>query len=135
MQTYKWALVALSLGISSCLLVGQNSKLSTTEVLKSITLIDKITHTRYVLDSTHMHIIAIDSSGKQLWKTNPWRKEISSDTLAKQPTIDIFSFDLNEIDSWLKKDDSVIGISYQYHHGPFGVINKKTGRFLLIGEN
>ena len=131
MKTYKWALAALSLSFSSCLRVGQ----SLPEELKSITLIDKVTHTRYVLDSTHMHIIAIDSSGKQLWKTNPWRKEISSDTLAKQPTIDIFSFDLNEIDTWPKNDSSVIAISYQYHHGPFGVIRKKTGEFLLIGEN
>ena len=135
MQTYKWALVALSLGTSSCLLVGQSSKLSTPEVLKSITLIDKITHAKYVLDSTHTYITAIDSSGKQLWKTNPWRKEISSDTLARQPTIDIFSFDLNEIDGWPKNDDSVIAISYQYRHGPFGVVKKKTGEFIEIGGN
>ena len=135
MKTYKWALAALSLSISSCLRVGQNSKSSSSELLKSITLVDKVTHTRYVLDSMHIHITAIDSSGKQLWKTNPWRKEISSDTLAKQPTIDIFSFDLGTIGSWPKNDTSVIAISYQYRIGPFGVIKKKTGEFLLIGGN
>ena len=138
MKTYKWALAALSLCISSCLRVGQNSKLLTSEVLESIILFDKITHTKYVLDSTHTQVTAIDSNGIKLWQTNPWRKYLSSNTRAKQPTIDVFLFstitdDWAKIDSWPKKDDEVIAISYYGNHGPFGVINKNTGEFCYQG--
>ncbi|GAA4030399.1 hypothetical protein GCM10022409_13300 [Hymenobacter glaciei] len=114
--------------------------MSSSEVLERVTLIDKVTRTKYVLDSTHTNITAIDSSGKQLWQTNPWRKYLSSNTRthAKQPTIDVFSlniltYDLTKNYSWTKKDDEVISISYNGHQGPFGVINKKTGEFIYLG--
>jgi hypothetical protein len=44
---------------------------------KPDTLFDKSTFTKYILDSSNVHVIATDSNGKQLWFTDLWRNLIS----------------------------------------------------------
>ena len=36
-------------------------------------IVDPKTHVRYILDTAHIYIEAIDEDGKQIWKTDPWK--------------------------------------------------------------
>jgi len=41
--------------------------------VKAHTLVDPITKTKFILDSLRITVTAIDSSGKKIWQTDPWK--------------------------------------------------------------
>ncbi|WP_201983543.1 hypothetical protein [Hymenobacter rubidus] len=97
---------------------------------KIYVLVDKATATKYILDSTRTYITAIDSNGKQLWKTEAHQ----SNYRVKNPVIVYFAFDNAAFDNGLnKKGEEVIRIVYS--NTQFGTIDKKTGAFLYLGQD
>ncbi len=95
---------------------------------RPIHLKDSILNNTYVLDSTHIFITAYDSSGKILWKTDPFVDNKIEDTRIARPIITWFYFR-----NWRHNNQSerkkVIWI--RYNHRQAGYLDLITGKFYL----
>jgi hypothetical protein len=89
---------------------------------------DPKTHVRYILDTSHIYIEAIDQNGKQLWKTDPWRAPELKFPEKVSPIIDFFG---------LRNDSSThfIDVIEFGRERSGGRIDPKTGKVILIGQD
>ena len=97
--------------------------------LKNSILIDDSTKIKYSLDSNQIFITAIDSNGRFLWRTDPWKDNKLMEYRVKRPIIVRFKFANNK---WTENKE-VIWISY--NNTQFGIIDKKTGKFTWFGQD
>ena len=119
---------------------------------KSDTLVDKITSTKFIIDSARIYITAIDASGKQLWRTDAWKDNGLEEYRVKRPVIARFSFynyyygdsiiyvdklkgrQVKEIERNRDKYSREV-IAIAYNNTQFGLIDKKTGLFHFKGQD
>ncbi|TGE26947.1 hypothetical protein [Hymenobacter metallicola] len=103
--------------------------------LKSHTLVDEETGTRFLLDSSRVYITAIDKNGKKLWRTDPYTAAKVEAYRVQRPIIVHFSLSKSDHDEKpaFRKGDEVISVAY--NNTVFGLISKKTGAFLYLGQD
>ncbi|MVN74821.1 hypothetical protein GO988_00620 [Hymenobacter sp. HMF4947] len=112
--------------------------------LKAHVLIDKASFTKYVLDTARVYITAVDSSGRQLWKTHPREANKLEPYRTSKPIIWRFYFDNFSPDDYISKKEKrkklkngtldkgreVIWIVY--NNSQLGFVDKRTGEFTLL---
>ena len=121
-------LVLIAMLMVSNICSGQNQYVShyiEKDHIKIDTLTDKKLGVRFIIDKERIFITAIDSSGKILWKTDPYTDNKSEEYRVKRPTIVYFA--LNE------KNKDVIAIAY--NNSQFGYIDKSTGKYDFQGQD
>ena len=96
---------------------------------KADTLFDKLTSTKFILDTSRILIVAIDANGKQLWKSDPWEDNKLEAYRVTRPIIARFHFANNQ---WTDNKE-VIWIVY--NNTQFGIVDKKTGKFTWFGQD
>ena len=97
--------------------------------VEKFTLVDTISGIKFTLDSTQIYVTAIDKSGKQLWRTDPWKDNNLMEYRVKRPIIVKFGFANNQ---WTDNKE-VIWITY--NNTQFGIIDKLTGKFTWFGQD
>ena len=97
--------------------------------IKNFTLIDTISETKFILDTTQIYVTAIDKNGNQLWRTDPCKDNNIREYRVKRPIIILFRFANNE---WTDNKE-VIWIVY--NNTQFGIIDKSTGKFTWFGQD
>ena len=103
--------------------------------VKNRILIDSISETKFILDSTSVYITAIDSTGKQLWRISPHDqidKKISFYRF-KNPKIVRSYFWNNRQFVADGKGTDIIWINFENTHA--GDIDKLTGKFTFRGQD
>jgi hypothetical protein len=145
MRNVKWFLVPLLFGfsINNNVCYGQQTRYISHAMLKgrpkSDTLVDKLNSIKYILDSTRIFITAMNSAGKELWKTDPWKDNNLEAYRVKRPIIARFSFgeypnyDEKQRRKAKVKPTEVIWISY--NNTQFGIIDKSTRKFTWFGQD
>jgi hypothetical protein len=112
--------------------------------LKAYVLIDKASFTKYILDTARVYITAVDSSGRQLWKTNPREANRLEPYRTSKPIIWRFYFGNFSPDDYISKKEKrkklkngtldkgreVIWIVY--NNTQSGFVDKRTGEFALL---
>jgi hypothetical protein len=99
-----------------------------------IVLNDITTHTRFVLDTSHIYITAYGASGKILWKTDPWKDNKIEIYRTNRPVIVNMQFDTNPgYPNKNNKGEKVIWI--QYINTQFGYLDLRTGAFYFLGQD
>lgn len=96
---------------------------------KAITLIDSVSGNRFVLDSLHINVCALNANGDTLWRTDPWKDNKLEVYRTNRPVIVNIYFEKNE---WTDNKE-VIWIVY--HNTQFGTQNKTTGKFFWMGQD
>jgi hypothetical protein len=96
---------------------------------KQVVLVDKFNKTKFTLDSTKIFITAVDSNGKQLWQTDPWKDTKLMTYRVKRPVIVRYEL----VKSERTKNKEVIWIVY--NNTQFGEIDKRTGKFHCHGQD
>lgn len=99
--------------------------------IKERILFDSTTHIRYVLDTGSIYITAIDASGKQLWRTDPWKDNHLDAYRIERPKIVFFK--MGKTQNSRSNDKEVILISY--NNSQFGFVDKETGKFIFTGQD
>lgn len=130
-RIYKQLLILVFL-LNITLCVGQTGYIAHATLknrIKNFTLIDSISGTKFMLDSTQIYVTAIDKNGKQLWRTDPWKDNQLMEYRVKRPIIVLFNFAKNE---WTDKKE-VIWIVY--NNTQFGMIKKSNGKFTWLGQD
>jgi len=97
--------------------------------IKNYTLTDSIKGTSFVLDSTNIYITAYDKSGKQLWRTDPWKDNNLEAYRVQRPVIVHYSI----VNSNRTNNKEVIWIIYQ--NTQFGYLDKEDGKFTFLGND
>ena len=97
--------------------------------LKNYTLVDSISGTMFVLDSTQIYVTAIDKGGKELWRTDPWKDNKLEEYRVKRPKIILFNFANN------KWTDNKEVIWIVYNNTQFGILDKSNGKFTWFGQD
>jgi hypothetical protein len=92
-------------------------------------IIDSVSGNKFYLDSSKIFITAVDSKGKLLWKTDPWKDNNLMEYRVNRPIIVYFNFASSK-DSAHKKE---IGISY--NNSQFGRIELISGKFTFRGQD
>jgi hypothetical protein len=92
-------------------------------------LTDRATCTKYYLDTSRIYIFAVDSTGKILWKTDPWKDNKLEEYRVNRPTIIYFALDSNKFTGFKK----VIWITY--NSSQFGFLDLLTGKFTFQGQD
>ena len=95
----------------------------------SLTLTDKALGYTFKLDKQRISISAYDKTGKLIWKANPMADYKPGKYDTKHPKIWYFAFGP---DATNKKNEV---ICIQYGEGPFGFLDKKTGKFTYGGSD
>ena len=95
--------------------------------IKSRILIDSSTHTRYILDTSNIYITANNASGKQLWRTDPWKDNHLDPYRVKRPKIVLF-----EIGKY-SNNRKMIFISY--NNTQSGYLEEESGKFIFRGQD
>jgi hypothetical protein len=96
---------------------------------EEIILKDAKTGTRFILDTTRTHVIAINSKGVQMWNITPYEDTTSLSYLFTHPTIVTFCFAKNDF----SKNKIVIWV--EYSNTNTGYINKENGHYSFIGQD
>lgn len=97
--------------------------------VKKNILYDRATVTTFSLDSNHIFITARDKTGKELWRTDPWKDNKLMTYRVNRPVIVYFYFE----NSSRTNNKEVIWIVY--NNTQFGFIEKETGRFTWMGQD
>ncbi len=95
----------------------------------TIVLKDSLNGIKYLLDSMHINIYAINAKGDTLWKTDPWKDNKLEAYRVDRPIIVDFDF------STSKRTDNKEVIWIVYNNTQFGTINKETGKFFFRGQD
>jgi hypothetical protein len=91
---------------------------------------DRKDHMKFVLDTSHIYIEAIDENGSRLWKTDPWKDaKLPVYRMIKRPKIVTFYL-LNDSTT---SNREVIAIMYQ--SSQCGDIDLRTGKFTFFGQD
>lgn len=98
-------------------------------IVKKRVLKDSATKTKFILDKDQIYVTAVDSNGKQLWKTDPWKDNKVMVYRIKRPII--ITFTLTKDPAWTKNVE-VIWIGYD--NSQFGALDKQTGKFTFYGQ-
>jgi hypothetical protein len=97
--------------------------------VKNYIIIDSVIKTRFILDSARIIVSAIDSSGKKLWQTDPWKDNHINEYRFKRPLIVMFDvWDGN----WAHIKNAIWIV---YNNSQFGAIDKATGKFTWLGQD
>jgi len=96
---------------------------------KADTLVDNLTSTKFILDTSRIFITAIDANGKQLWKTDPWKDNKLDAYRVKRPILAEFYF----VNNLHTNNQEVIWIIY--NNTQFGIVDKRTGKFTWFGQD
>ena len=117
----------LYFGLLRSYISDKNNSLETKN--KTLTLVDDLTKTKFILDTTQIEITAIDITGKTLWTTDP-RKDGNLETYRiAHPKIVYFKLEFDEHTA----HKEVIKIAY--NNSQFGIIDKATGKFTFHGQD
>jgi hypothetical protein len=96
---------------------------------KSRIINDRKNHIKFVLDTSHVCVEAIDGNGNQLWKTDPWSDaKLPVYRFIKRPKLITFAL---KIDSTTQFGE-VIAITYE--NTQWGDIDVRTGKFRFRGQ-
>ncbi len=95
----------------------------------SVIIVDSVTQNRFILDTSHINIYALNAKGDTLWHTDPWKDNNIMEYRVKRPVIVDFGFAAN---TWASKKE-VIWIVYI--NTQFGIIDKATGKFTWLGQD
>jgi len=119
---------------------------------KSDTLTDKVTLTKFILDSARIYVKAVNASGRQLWQTDAWKDGGLDAYRVKRPVIARFFLynyyygdsiiytdklkgkQAKEIERNKEKYSREV-IAVAYNNTQFGFIDKKTGLFHFQGQD
>jgi hypothetical protein len=97
---------------------------------KSRVINDRKDHMKFVLDTSHIYIEAIDENGNQLWKTDAWNDaKLPVYRMVKRPKITTFCL-LNDA-----RTNNITAIVIQYQNSQFGDIDINTGKFKFFGQD
>jgi len=118
--------------LNFCLLLvnfswGQNN--SSKQLAAHATLSDDSTKTLFILDTSQVFITALDSNGRQLWRTDPWKDNNLEKYRVERPIIVYFSFENNE------RTDNKEAIWIVYNNTQFGIVDKSNGKFTWFGQD
>jgi hypothetical protein len=139
-------LLFCSLSINVCHGQRQDKayKVAFANSLKIHVLIDKVNFTKYTLDTARVYIAAVDSSGRQLWKTNPREASRLEPYRTSKPIIWRFYFGNFSPDDYISKkekrkkkkngtlDKGIEVIWIVYNNTQLGFVDKRTGEFTLL---
>jgi hypothetical protein len=92
-------------------------------------LIDSVTKTRFILDTTQIYVEAIDKDGNLLWRTDPWKDSKSKSFKVLRPVIILFRIKNNVLTG--NKNAIVI----YYNSSLEGYLDEKTGAFTFLGQD
>ncbi len=112
--------------------VGQNEYVGYSKLknsLKSQTIIDTKTGTKFTLDSTQIFVDAFDKKGKLIWRTDPWKDKKLKEYRVKRPIIIQFKFANNK---WTFHKKAIWIV---YNNTQFGTINLLSGKFTWLGQD
>lgn len=93
---------------------------------------DSLTGTRYVLDSAHIHVTAIDTSGNILWHTNPRIDAKLEDYRVRTERSKSIVYIAFHNDEWT---DFKTVISVSFGNTQFGYLDRETGKFRFVGQD
>jgi hypothetical protein len=118
--------------INFCLLLvnfswGQNNR--SKQLAAHATLSDDSTKTLFILDTSQVFIIALDSMGRQLWRTDPWKDNHIEMYRIQRPVIVKFFFANNE---WTNNKEAIWIV---YNNTQFGIVEKANGKFTWFGQD
>ena len=121
---------------------------------REFTLIDKSNGTKYTLDSTRIFITAINTAGKQLWKTDSWKDSKLDTYRVERPVVARFLFgnyyygdSIIYVNKWKQKNIQAKEIQSNrdkytrevlwvvYNNTQFGILNRATGAFEFHGQD
>lgn len=138
MIKYLELLAILSLIIFFTSLVNAEEKPKNLENPTKI-LYDNKAGITYYLESDKRHITAVDSKGSQIWRTDPFIDAKLELYRVEKPIIQIFDFPsdswwngFNGIKQFGKSSDF---ISIGYNSSQFGLLSKKEGKFIFLGQD
>ncbi len=83
---------------------------------------------RYALDSKKVYLVAIDKNNKMLWYADPYKDNKLKPYKVERPVISEMFFVFSQTD--INKE--VIWILYD--NTQYGEVDKKTGKFLFLGQ-
>ena len=111
---------------------GQGNLIGGTHIKKRpgelITLTDSVGN-RFILDSLHINVIALNAKGDTLWKTDPWKDNKIEAYRTKRPLIVSFHLAKEE------RTDNKEVIWLVYNNTQFGTLDKTTGKFFRMGQD
>lgn len=113
--------------------VGQKGYDYNNPCLPGDTIVDKFLKMKFMIDSTHRSLIALDLNDKILWQTNPWDREYfrSYDSSINN------SFRSNRITAFflsIIKKKSEPYIYLRFFNSPIAaLIERKNGKLHLLG--
>lgn len=90
-------------------------------------LTDKTTGTRYILDSSHIVISAVNVLNDTLWKTDPWKDNHLETYRVYRPTVSEFILDDDS-------SDSTCVLHIRYSSSQMGCLSS-SGRFSYGGRD
>jgi len=85
---------------------------------------------KFILDTLHIYVEAIDENGNRLWKTDPWSDaKLPVYRQIKRPQIVTF---------WLRNDSTTNNkevVAIMYDNSQTGFIDERTGKFTFFGQD
>jgi len=97
-----------------------------------VTLKDSVSNYTFVLDSSHIYVTAYDSSGNQIWKTDPYLDNHIPVYRTNRPIIVDIRLG-KSINNDPKKIYSFVWI--RYSNTQFGKLDFKTGKYWWGGQD
>lgn len=92
-------------------------------------LVDSLSGTNFILDSSNIYISAVNLNNDTIWKTDPWKDNSLMEYRVKRPIIARYYLANNK---WTG-DKEVIWIVY--NNTQFGIVDKETGKFQWFGQD
>ena len=89
---------------------------------------DYKTGTKFIIDKKRVFVIAINRTGKVLWKTDPIADNKIEKYRVKRPTIIYFEFGVDN-----SGKNQVLHIAY--NNSQFGYLDKNNGHFYFQGQD
>ena len=100
------------------------------DVWKEVILTENKTGTKFILDSSRIFIMAVDTLGKIFWITDPYMDNHLMETnFIERPHLMQFYFRKDKLSNYM------LEIFIYYSNRQFGFVNLKTGKFTFLGEN
>lgn len=93
------------------------------------TITDPKSQMKFVLDSSHINIGAIDKAGKSLWKTDPWKDNNLPEYRYRRPIIARFYLDSS------KRTNFSYAITISYNSTQTGYLDILTGKFKFMAQD
>jgi hypothetical protein len=101
---------------------------------EQVILKDSSSARTFILDTSHIFIVALNSQRDTVWKTDPWKDNKLEVYRTKRPRVVDMTIGSNE--GWIssdKKPENVLWI--RYNNTQFGFISLTTGKFHFSGQD